>query len=107
MFDQTSHGQPAASIPHSNQANISHLSARCHPRGLSRAVLIFVSNVPNRLRPFGGVVWRALELVPGGKREGPRDPTKEACIQAAICDTLTGVYSSFRSAAIAHKVSTQ
>ena len=42
----------------------------------------------------------------GGKREGPRDPTKEACIQAAIHDTLTGVYSSFRSAAVAHKVST-
>jgi hypothetical protein len=42
----------------------------------------------------------------GEKWEGPRDPTKEAHIQAAIHDTLTGVYSSFRSAAKAHKVST-
>ncbi|KAG1726050.1 uncharacterized protein EDB91DRAFT_1166676 [Suillus paluster] len=35
----------------------------------------------------------------GGKRKGPRDPTKEARIQAAIQDTLTGVHGSFRSAA--------
>ncbi|KAG2049753.1 hypothetical protein BDR06DRAFT_974977 [Suillus hirtellus] len=42
----------------------------------------------------------------GGKQKGPRDPIKEARIQAAIQDTLTGVHSSFRSAAIAHNVST-
>src|SRR6267154_5797306 len=42
----------------------------------------------------------------GGKRKGPRDPTKEARIQAAIRDTLTGVHGSFHSAAIAHNVST-
>ncbi|KAG1892492.1 hypothetical protein F4604DRAFT_1699734 [Suillus subluteus] len=38
----------------------------------------------------------------GKKQAGPRDPTKEARIQAATHDTLTGVYTSFRSAAIAH-----
>ncbi|KAG1728171.1 uncharacterized protein EDB91DRAFT_866929 [Suillus paluster] len=43
----------------------------------------------------------------GGKRKGPRDPTKEARIQAAIQDTLTGVHGSFRSAAIAHNVPPQ
>ncbi|KAG1841560.1 hypothetical protein DFJ58DRAFT_808294, partial [Suillus subalutaceus] len=42
----------------------------------------------------------------GGKQKGPRDPTKEARIQAAIRDTLTGVHASFPSAAIAHNVST-
>src|SRR6267154_3456797 len=42
----------------------------------------------------------------GGKWKGPRDPTKEARIQPAIRDTLTGVHGSFHSAAIAHNVST-
>ena len=36
----------------------------------------------------------------GGKWKGPRDPTKEARIQAAIRDTLTGVHGSFHSAAV-------
>lgn len=39
-------------------------------------------------------------------QERPRDPSKEAHVQAAISDTLNGVYTSFWSAAIAHKVST-
>ncbi|KAG1870208.1 hypothetical protein DFJ58DRAFT_765163 [Suillus subalutaceus] len=43
----------------------------------------------------------------GGKQKGPRDPTKEVRIQAAIRDTLTGVHGSFRSAAIAHNVPPQ
>jgi hypothetical protein len=41
-----------------------------------------------------------------GKREGPKDLTKQARIDAAVRDTLAGVFHSFRSAAIAHKVRT-
>jgi hypothetical protein len=37
-----------------------------------------------------------------GKRKVPKDPTKEARIEAAIRDTLKGIFDSFRSAAIAH-----
>ena len=40
-----------------------------------------------------------------GKREGPRDPTKQARIDAAVRDTLAGVFNSLWSAAIAYKVS--
>ena len=39
-----------------------------------------------------------------GKRKVTKDPTKEARIKAAIRDTLTGIFDSFRSAAIAHNV---
>jgi hypothetical protein len=41
-----------------------------------------------------------------GKREGPKDLTKQARIDAAVRDTLAGVFHSFQSAGIAHKVRT-
>jgi hypothetical protein len=50
---------------------------------------------------YGQVGWRA-ELLGCGNVSGI---TKEACIQAAISDTLNGAYTSFWSGAIAHKVS--
>ena len=46
----------------------------------------------------------ARTVTASGKREVPRDPTKETRIEAAICDTLKGVVASFRSAAIAHNI---
>ena len=39
-------------------------------------------------------------------RESPKDLTKQARIDATVRDTLPGVFQSFRSAAIAHKVRT-
>ncbi|KAJ8592202.1 hypothetical protein M405DRAFT_880097 [Rhizopogon salebrosus TDB-379] len=37
-----------------------------------------------------------------GKQKVHKDPTKEARIEAAICDALKGVFDSFGSASIAH-----
>ncbi|KAG1880115.1 hypothetical protein F4604DRAFT_1922804 [Suillus subluteus] len=43
----------------------------------------------------------------GGKRKGPRDPTKEAQPAIRARETLTDVYGTSWSASITHKVSIQ
>ena len=53
--------------------------------------------------------WMVISCAPWmartrGKREGPRDPTRQARIDAAVRDTLAGVFNIFQSAAIAYKL---
>ncbi|KAJ8592584.1 hypothetical protein M405DRAFT_931407 [Rhizopogon salebrosus TDB-379] len=50
---------------------------------------------------------QSLGMARTGKRKVTKDPTKGARIEAAICDTLKGVFDSFRSAVIAYNVPPQ
>ncbi|KAJ8584927.1 hypothetical protein M405DRAFT_844852 [Rhizopogon salebrosus TDB-379] len=49
------------------------------------------------------VAWHATR----GTREGSKYPIKQLRIDAAVRDTLAGIFESFRSATMAHKVSPQ